>query len=86
MRNILILGCLIILMTSLGVCDDAKFKHPPAQSDLTPRTKYVDMQVGSALPTPTMSNKNAELIVVLQGMNEKLDDIIRFLRISNGPR
>ena len=75
----IILGIFILMP---AVCLAEGFKHPPAQSDLTPRPKYVDTPVTAALPTPgnpRVRDKDEALLISLGRLNEKLDLIIDLL-------
>ena len=79
----IILGIFILIP---AMCLAEGFKHPPAQSDLTPRTKYVDMHVGAALPTPgspKVRDKDDALLISLGRLNEKMDLIIDLLGRNN---
>ena len=72
----IVLGIFILLPT---MCLAEGFKHPPAQSDLTPRPKYVETQVGAALPVPGYKKDQDAFVTAIGLMNDKLDIIIDLL-------
>ena len=79
----IILGILILMP---AMCLAEGFKYPPAQSDLTPRPKYVETQVGAALPIPGYKKDQDAFITAIGLMNDKLDIIIDLLNKRNNEK
>ena len=93
MRNYVIFGIgivvfIILMGHSLNGCKCLAegFKYPPAQSDLTPRPKYVETQVGAALPIPGYKKDQDAFITAIGLMNDKLDIIIDLLNKRNNEK